>query len=299
MRNRNYKIITMKKIFIPLFSAMFALSVSAQQKTNQDSVRHLADTDTIEIRVKNEKKKVRVIFEMGKERKEGLKTDTILTEEVIHTIKKAKKYPDVHAGITFSNFDLGMAKMIDNGKGSLSAKNEFLRYRPWKSINVGFDVAQFGYRFSDQFRINLSAGFDWTLFRLKQNIIIKEDSKPLDYDQSAIDYTKNRFSSSYLRLPLTFEFRSKAGTFPQRLRFATGPIAGILIQGSQKFKSKEEGKKKNVNDYNYAPFRYGGFARVSYGNFGLYGKYYVNDMFQNSPDQEGLKNISFGLQLYF
>lgn len=289
----------MKKIFLPLFCGMLALTASAQQEVNQDTIRQIADTDTIEIRVKGEKKKVKVIFEMGKERKDDVQTDTALRKDSSETYIKPVKYPDIYAGLTFSNFDLGMAKMIDNGKGSLSAENEFLSYRPWKSVNVGFDVAQIGFRFHDQFRIDLSAGFDWTHFRLKQNVIIKEDSKPLDYDESTVDYTKNRFSSSYLRLPLTFEVRSRAGAFQERLRFAAGPIAGILIQGSQKFKSKEEGKKKKVNDFNYAPFRYGAFARLSYGNFGVYGKYYANDMFQNSPDQEGLKNVSFGLILIF
>jgi hypothetical protein len=32
---------------------------------------------------------------------------------------------------------------------------------------------------------------------------------------------------------------------------------------------------------------------------GIYAKYYFNDMFENSPAQEGLRNFSFGLTLGF
>lgn len=287
----------MKKIFLILFCGILATSAVGQDKKTKERVRTVADTDTVEMQVGKEKKKMKITFEMGEDGDEIINEKRLQrdnNESHMHAIKNTR----LSAGLSFSPFDLGLAKMIDNGKGSLSPENEFLSYRSWKSVNVGFDVAKIAYRFNDQFRIVLSTGFDWTHFRLKHDVIIKEDTRPLEYEVSSVDYTKNRFSSSYLRIPLTFEVRSKAGTFHQRLRFSAGPIAGILIQGSQKFKSKEEGKKKNVNDFNYAPFRYGAFARLSYGSVGVYAKYYMNDMFQNSPDQKGLKNISFGLMLH-
>src|SRR6185437_14104382 len=74
-----------------------------------------------------------------------------------------------HAGLTFTRFDLGLATLVDNGSFTLSPKNQFLDYRSWKTSTVGFDVIQFGYRFTDNFKINLSGGFDWTLIRLEKN----------------------------------------------------------------------------------------------------------------------------------
>ena len=290
----------MKKILLTLLCGIITITASAQEKDKR--TRTVADRDTVEIKVNNERKKVEIIFEMGDDVNDrNLNTDTIVKKkaEIRTSSKNEVKNSKLFAGITFSRFDLGLAKMVDNGKGNLSSENEFLDYRAWKSVNVGFDVAQIGYKFNDQFRMLLAAGFDWTHFRLNKDIIIKEDTRPLEYENSTIHYSKNRFSSSYLRIPLTFEIRSKAGTFEERLRFAAGPIAGILIQGSQKFKSKEEGKTKNIDDYNYTPFRYGAFARIGYGSFGLYAKYYFNDMFQNSPAQEGLRNVSFGMMLFF
>jgi hypothetical protein len=289
----------MKKIILSLLCGIITIVASAQEGNKR--TRTVADRDTVEIKVNGEKKKVKIIFETGEDVIDrDINTDTLVRNKPeIKSTSKSVKNSKLFAGITFSRFDLGLAKMVDNGKGNLSPENEFLDYRAWKSVNVGFDVAQIGYKFNDQFRMLLAAGFDWTHFRLNKDIIIKEDTHPLEYENSTLHYSKNRFSSSYLRIPLTFEIRSKAGTFEERLRFAAGPIAGILIQGSQKFKSKEEGKTKNIDDYNYTPFRYGAFARVGYGSFGLYAKYYFNDMFQNSPAQEGLRNVSFGAMFFF
>lgn len=213
------------------------------------------------------------------------------------TIRVHKKKPKVILGITFARFDLGLATLLDNGSFTLSPENNALfRNRTWKTINVGFDVFQFGYRFDEKFRLFLSAGFDWTHLRLQNNVIFERNTTPLTAVESDIDYSKNRFTSSYLRIPITFEHRIG----PDRdLRVAYGPIGGFLLNGSQKFKSREEGKRKVNDDFNYTQFRYGAFARVGYKWVGLYAKYYFNDMFENSPQQEGLKNFSFGMMFFF
>jgi hypothetical protein len=44
--------------------------------------------------------------------------------------------------------------------------------------------------------------------------------------------------------------------------------------------------------------RYGAFVRVGYGAWGIFGKYYFNDMFDTEA-QKGLKNFSFGIMLGF
>lgn len=212
------------------------------------------------------------------------------------TVHVRGQKPKVILGITFARFDLGLTTLLDNGSFTLSPENDFLKNRTWKTINVGFDVFQFGYRFNEKFRLFMSAGFDWTHIRLKNDIIFDRNTTPLSWQQSDIHYDKNRFSSSYLRIPITFEHR----VGPDRdLRIAYGPIGGFLLNGSQKFKSDEEGKRKVNDDFNYAKFRYGAFARVGYQWVGLYAKYYFNDMFENSPQQEGLRNFSFGLMFFF
>src|SRR5471030_2541634 len=65
------------------------------------------------------------------------------------SIKRESTYPKFSFGLTLSRLDLGLATLVDNGSFTLSAQNQFLRYRSWKTSNAGFDVIQLGVRFSN------------------------------------------------------------------------------------------------------------------------------------------------------
>jgi hypothetical protein len=209
------------------------------------------------------------------------------------------RYPKAYIGITFSRFDLGLATLVDHGSFTLSPQNQFLRYNQWKTSNVGFDVFQMGIKINPNFRIYLSGGFDWTLIRLRDNITMLQNQPVLTYRQDNVDYTKNRFSSSYLRIPLSFDFRTNEDNRGNRWHFVLGPDGGFLLEGMTKQESAEFGKVKHYDTYHFTTFRYGGFFRVGYSDFGIFAKYYFNDMFENSPDQAGLRNFSFGFTVGF
>lgn len=196
-------------------------------------------------------------------------------------------------------FDLGLTTLVDNGSFTLSPQNEFLRYRSWKSSNVGFELVQFGYRFSKNFKMSLAGGFDWTLLRLRENITIQKNTPTLTYVVDNINYSKNRLSSTYLRVPVGFEFRTNENSDGKRFTWIVGPEAGVLLGGRVKQISEEKGKQKIDDDYHFTKLRYGAFTRLSYGSTGIYAKYYMNDMFENSPAQEGLKNFAVGFTFAF
>ena len=292
----------MKSLLLTILNIAFITAgVQAQnqqviQVRRTDTVRVIADSTVVEIKNDGQKKRVKLIFEYGNDSIGKPVKVSISKEDKQDVVKKGNPF---FIGLTFSHFDLGLAKILDNGKIRLSPTNEFLDYKTWKTINVGFDVFKMGYKFTDQFNMQIAAGFDWTHIRLKQDILFLEDTRPLTYVESDIDYSKNRFTSSYLRIPLTLTLSTKAGALPKRLNVAVGPMAGILLQGSQKVKSDAEGKHKVKDDFNFAPVTYGAFARVWYGSLGVYTKYYFNDMFVDSPEQEGVKNLSFGLMFMF
>lgn len=292
----------MKSLLLTILNIAFVVAgVQAQNQRviqigRTDTVRVIADSTVVEIKNDGQNKRVKLIFEYGKD-SIGKPVKLSISKE--DKRDSARKENPFFIGLTFSHFDLGLTKILDNGKISLSPANEFLDYKTWKTVNVGFDVFKMGYKFTNQFSMQIAAGFDWTHIRLKENILFLEDTSPLTYVESDINYSKNRFTSSYLRIPLTFQLNTKPGALPKRLNVAVGPMAGILLQGSQKVKSDAEGKHKVKDDFNFAPVTYGAFARVWYGSLGVYTKYYFNDMFVDSPDQEGVKNLSFGLMFMF
>ncbi len=199
-------------------------------------------------------------------------------------------------GITFSRIDLGLMKPHHGGDFKMDGANEIFKYRPAKTVNFGFDVFQAGYRFNRNFKVFASAGFDWTYIRLRKDIIMDPDSSPYASATPATeDFSKNRLTSTYLRLPLTFEFRSD----DQRTKFAAGPITGFLLKGTQRYRNEDGDRIKRKGDFGYAPFQYGAFARFGVGDMGVYAKYYFNDMFDQSPAGQGIQNLTFGLTLGF
>jgi hypothetical protein len=197
-------------------------------------------------------------------------------------------------GVTFTRLDIGFSKLIDNGSFSLSPANDFLDYRGGKTSTISFDVLQFGYRFNSNFKIYIAGGFDWTMIRLRRNITMQKNTATLTYIEEPIIFSKNRFSNSYVHIPLNFELRTKENNKGKRFRFVVGPEVGFLLNGKVKQISDERGKEKFKDDYNFAQFRYGGTLRIGYGGLGLFAKYYASDMFDSAP-QKGLKNMAFGL----
>ncbi|HMR19561.1 MAG TPA: DUF4369 domain-containing protein [Sphingobacterium sp.] len=215
---------------------------------------------------------------------------------------KSNKFPRAFGGITFSRIDWGFSRLINDGSFNLSAENQFLDYK--KASNFGFDVLQAGLRFNDNFKTYLAVGFEWNYLRFKNNILLTEDISPLEHtviDANEVDYKKNVFTSTYLRLPLSFEWRSDHMNADNlhRVKVNFGLMTGVLLKGTQRLKSDKLGKQKFKDNYSLSTFQYGPFLRFGYHNYGFFAKYYVNDMFENSPTQEGLNNFTFGLTLGF
>ena len=206
---------------------------------------------------------------------------------------KAKKGRFV-GGVTFTRVDLGFSRLIDNGSFNLSPTNEFLDYKAGKTSTFSFDIVQFGYRFNSNFKVYVAGGFDWTLIRLRDNITIQKNQPTLTYINEPIIFSKNRFSSSYVHIPLNFELRTKENSKGKRFYFVFGPEVSFLINGKVKQISDERGKEKQYDNYHFQSARYGGTVRLGYGGFGLFSKYYFNDMF-TTPAQSGLRNMSFGV----
>lgn len=280
----------MKRLIFTLITAGFTTALFAQNNT--DSVFTTTTTITTTTTAKG------TVTDTVIRKKRKLKF-SFSTENRDTVYKEASKHPGWSFTPTFSRVDIGFATLVDNGSFTLSPENEFLRYRSWKSSNFGFDLLELGYRFNSSFKIYASAGFDWTRFRLRENVTPLRFQDQLTYSVDDIDYDKNVFSSTYLRIPLSFYWRSKNDNAGHRFHIVAGPIMGILIDGHVRQKSLENGDQHFRAGFNLAKVRYGGFLRAGYGGIGFFAKYYANDMFEDSPAQKGLKNFSFGATVGF
>ncbi|TWR26361.1 PorT family protein [Mucilaginibacter pallidiroseus] len=271
----------MKRLFFTLTICFMAATVFAQ--TGSDTTNN----NTSE----NEKPRPRRIkFGFG----DDVAQVNINQRDTITTYSKA---PGFSFELTFTRFDIGLTTLNDNGSFSLKPQNQFLNYRSWRSSNIGFDVVQLGYRFNSSFKVYVAGGFDWTNLRLRESVTIQRDQPQLSYIYDGVKYDKNRLSATYIRIPLSFDFRTKDDADGRRAHFVLGPDVGILISSSLKQESKENGDLKLSGNYHFAKVRYGAAARIGYGGIGVFAKYYFNDMFENSPPQNGLRQFNFGMSV--
>ncbi len=212
---------------------------------------------------------------------------------------KRSGFPKFSFGLTFSRFDLGFSRYLDQGNFNLSPANENLEFQGGKTSNVGFDFLQTGVRFSSNFKIYLAAGLDWNHIRLKRNVTFQQDRPVLTAVADNVDFEKNRFSVRYLRVPMNFEFRTNQNKKGDRAHIVIGPEVGFLLNGKVKQISDERGKEKFKDDYNFNQFRYGATARIGYSGFGIYAKYYFNDVFADNQGPVDFKNLNFGVMFGF
>ncbi|OOQ60288.1 outer membrane beta-barrel protein [Mucilaginibacter pedocola] len=280
----------MKPIIFSLILAFAASTVFAQTDTIKTRHTDGADADTIII-IKSKK---------GRKLKFGFGNDATqvnINTTTSDTTYTASKQPGFSMGLTFTRFDIGLTTLNDNGSFTLQPQNQFLNYRSWRSASVGFDVLQISYRFNSSFRIYTSGGFDWLTLRLRNNGTIQRDGDVLTFVPDNIQYTKNRLRASYLRVPIAFDFRTHDDADGRRFHFVGGLDMGLLLGSSFTQESKENGNQMRTGDYHFTKFRYGPFVRIGYGGIGVFAKYYVNDMFDDSPAQKGLRQFSFGMSV--
>lgn len=267
----------MKRFII--FTLLSIITAAGFAQDKKDTVL-VVTRDTV-----NKKKSITIKF--------GGKDTTDTTAKVF---KKSSKFSFQFVA---ARFDIGLSTYRDNGSYSLQTSNSYLERETWKSSNFGFEFFQMGYRFNSYFKIYTGAGLDWNHMRLKKNITFQEDKPTLTYVTETIDFKKNRFSSQYLRIPLSFQLRTKDDRKGDKVNLVFGPEIGFLLNGKVKQVSKENGKDKSKDDYNLNPFRYGAFARLGYGGTGVYVKYYGNDVFADGQGPKDFKNLSFGLMFGF
>lgn len=273
----------MKKIYLLALAVCLGQMVKAQ---TADSLK----TDTIIVKRGS---KTRVVIEAG-----PVKV-SVGNQDSTKKAKKTVKYPNVTYGLTFEHFDIGLSQYHTGSNFGAPAGYGYLETDTWKTSNVGFDLLQFGLRFSPNVKVMLAAGLDWNHMRLKQNVTIQPEQPTLTAIPSTVDYSKNRFSSRYVRVPLYFEYRSPQDKKGHRTSIVFGPEVGFLLNGKVKQVSKANGKEKFKDDYNLEPFRYGANIRVGYGGAGLFFKYYLNDVFAKGQGPADYKNLNFGITFGF
>jgi hypothetical protein len=167
-------------------------------------------------------------------------------------------------------------------------------------FNLNFSQVNIG--FSRHAGLVTGLGLNWNIYRFEgsNSIVVGTDGV---LGEAATDNTvpvkKSKFNTLYLNVPLMFEVQIPAGY--NRLNIGAGVIGGVKLNAWTKL-VYEDGEKVRANgDYNLNFFRGGVTARIGYGNFMIFGSYYLTPWFQDlkGPNGYNLKPFEVGLAFTF
>lgn len=155
-------------------------------------------------------------------------------------------------------------------------------------------------------RVNYGLSLQWNKLSIKDNLYFVDHGNETTLEEFPLDLKKSKFRTTSLVVPLHFEFGpSKKETYDDRIRYYTanqfkiglGGFAGVNLSTLQKLKYRENGsnqKDKLKNDYNTSNFVYGLSGYIGVGDFSVYAKYNLNELFKDQVTPQ--HNISLGLR---
>ncbi len=115
------------------------------------------------------------------------------------------------------------------------------------------------------------------------------------------EYTKNKFSSTYVDIPIEIRFRTKPNIKKRNFKVSLGGKFGYMITNYIKYSgddfrtlTKKSVKFKEYNFSNVLPYRYGVFLRVGYGKVNGIINYTLSSFFEKNKGPDVIP-VSVGL----
>ena len=150
----------------------------------------------------------------------------------------------------------------------------------------------------------IGIGIGYSLNSFNQNMLISKDDAGV-YTYSLLNnsnsYSKNKFYSNLIELPIEFRWRTSTPTEYKFWRIHAGFKLGYVVSNATKFKGEPESfKYKNINDFNN--LQYGLTLSAGYNTWNIYMYYGLNPIFTNKAILNGnsidSNSLKVGLMFY-
>lgn len=155
-------------------------------------------------------------------------------------------------------------------------------------------------------RVNYGVSVQWNKLSIKNNLYFVDNGTETKLEEFPLNLKKSKFRTTSVVVPLHFEFGpSKKKVYDDRIRYLThdqfkigiGGFAGVNLSTQQKLKYREDDKNqkdKIKSDHNTSNFVYGLSGYIGVGEFSVYAKYNLNELFKDQAVAQ--HNISLGLR---
>lgn len=202
----------------------------------------------------------------------------------------------------WGGFDIGINGLLDKDN-SLNTPDgyEFMDLKMEKSINIGMNIFEQNFNLIDEnFGMTTGLGLEWNNYRLRDRarVFLDEELAGYMYEGSDTNFVKSKFVTTYLTVPLMFEFQTNSYSKTNSFHIGFGVTSGLRIGTHTKI-VHENGDRDTEKDRGAAsmnPFKLDLMARIGWGKINLYGKYALAKLFKDGKGPE-LYPFSVGITL--
>jgi len=212
--------------------------------------------------------------------------------------KKWKHYKGHWAG-----FEFGLNNYVNSDFSfKRNTEDKFMDIKAARSWNFNLNFAQYSLGLgSDRFGITTGMGIEWDNYHFSDTNSIQKLNGSIVSIAIPENTKLNRLQTTYLTIPLLFEFQFPDFDRGKRAFIALGGITGIKLFSNTKIKYIENGNKQKVkykSDYYLNSLRFGLTARAGYKNCAVYMNYYLTPLFIADHGPE-LHPLAAGIVLSF
>ncbi len=198
------------------------------------------------------------------------------------------------AGIGLSVLGL----LNSDNKIMLSKDAPFMNLDCAKTFSMNFNVLEKSIPLHKEYVVfTTGLGFNWNHYGLKNNIDLNKNNDSIfGTINSTVDYTQNSLRSTYLQIPLLFEFNTSDNA-ATAWHLSAGVVGGFRLSANWKTKWEDNGKKnigKINDDYFLTGLQANALVMVGYGNANLLVQYSLKSIFQLDKGPV-LRPISLGV----
>lgn len=192
------------------------------------------------------------------------------------------------AEIGFNNF------LTSDNSMTLPADIDFMSLHSGKAINYNINFSQISLGLSRHIGIVAGLGFDWNNYRFDGNNSIQKGANGvIEALDPGAPLKKSKLATLYLNLPILAEIQIPADN--SHINIAAGPIGAVKLNSHTKMIYEDGDRVHSEGDFSLNMLRYGVTARVGYGNFQIYGTYYLTPLFKTGKAPGGIDLYPFEL----
>lgn len=180
----------------------------------------------------------------------------------------------------------------------LPADIEYMTLHSSKSSNFNINFSQLSLGLTRHIGFVTGIGFNWNNYRFDgNNNIIKGTNGIVEKLDPLANLDKSKLATVYLDLPFMLEIQIPVDN--NHINIAAGPIVAVKIGSHSKMVFQDGQKVKANGDFSLNMLRYGATVRAGYGNFQIYGTYYMTPLFQTGKGPGGNDLYPFEIGIAF